>query len=828
MVIAMKKSFYPIIAILFSEIFIISTDNLKAQTYRILPLGNSITEGTHDNINPPVGDRIAYRKELYDQLTGRGYSFDFVGHDNAGYNLLSDADQGGIPGSRAQYVVRLLQDGYDLRWSEQITPAGEPYLDVYPADIILLHIGTNDITHGEGSSAADVEDILDEIDAWEASSGTHVTVFLAQIIQRIDDPADNLTTLTFNDNLATMVAGRGDPSVILVDMETGAGIDYSTEIMADGIHPLQSAYDKMGDTWYASLDAYLDAIPNPPGGLILSGETANSIDLSWTDNSDNETGFEIERSLSSSGGSFTLIRTIEAGRTSYTDDLLNEETKYYYRVRAVNETGPSLYTSIKNTFTLPAPPLPPGDLSVGDSTTSSLTLTWTDNSDNESGFLIQRSLTSGTGFADIHNTAANITSYTDTGLDDDTQYFYRICATSVSGNSPFTQEANGTTLLALPDPPTGLNFDNIAPSSIRLNWTDNSDNEVGFEIRRSGLLTGSYDLVHITGKDTTSYADSSLKEDTEYFYRVNAVNAAGMSTYISGSATTLVALPAPPGNLHFDNITTSSICLSWTDNSDNEDGFEIRRSESLTGSYDLIYTRAADAVSYIDNGLKEGIEYFYRVNAVNAAGISAYISGSATTLVSLPLSPGGLHFDSITTSSIRLNWTDNSTNENGFEIRRSESFSGIYELVYTTGMNVIKYIDEGLKEGTGYFYRVNAVNAAGASPYVNGSATTLVHEIDTTQQNVIEADTLFTFYPNPNSGNITVTVRYWDKNVKSGYLRLADFSGKVHLTEDIDLSDGLPWKVIEFQLPNSLKNGFYSLVLIAGDRCFAEKLILMR
>ncbi|MEZ5072439.1 MAG: hypothetical protein R2751_16110 [Bacteroidales bacterium] len=50
-----------------------------------------------------------------------------------------------------------------------------------------------------------------------------------------------------------MIAGRADPGVLLVDMENGAGIDYGTDFEADGIHLLQSGYDKMGHAWSAAV-----------------------------------------------------------------------------------------------------------------------------------------------------------------------------------------------------------------------------------------------------------------------------------------------------------------------------------------------------------------------------------------------------------------------------------------------------------------------------------------------------------------------------------------------------------------------------------------------
>lgn len=248
LIITIYRRLLPVALIL---LFLTCTLPTRGQVLRILPFGNSITEGTDSD--PPVeSERIAYRYTLYNLLTAAGYSFDFIGHKASGYDIFPDADHGGIPGTRDQYLVRLLQDGYDERWNQQITPGGQPYLDVYPPDIILLHIGTNDITHGEGASPASVAEILDEIDAWEVRTGNEVIVFVAKIINR---KTYSLTTTQYNNNVAAMVAARNDSSIIMVDIENGAGIDYGVDMQDDGIHPKESGYNKMGQKWFEAIQS---------------------------------------------------------------------------------------------------------------------------------------------------------------------------------------------------------------------------------------------------------------------------------------------------------------------------------------------------------------------------------------------------------------------------------------------------------------------------------------------------------------------------------------------------------------------------------------------
>jgi predicted phage tail protein len=74
-----------------------------------------------------------------------------------------------------------------------------------------------------------------------------------------------------------------------------------------------------------------------------------------------------------------------------------------------------------------------------------------DASSNETGFQIERSLTSGSGFTLITTTAANATSFSNTGLNAGTSYFYRIRSVNAGGNSTFTSEAAISTRV--------LNFD---------------------------------------------------------------------------------------------------------------------------------------------------------------------------------------------------------------------------------------------------------------------------------------------------------------------------------------------------------------------------------
>jgi len=707
-----------ILAFLISTLLLVPVEESRAQTVRILPLGNSITQG-EDSAAPPLDEQVAYRHTLYTLLSGAGYDFDFVGHRLNGETIFPAANHGGIPDSRDQHVLRLLQDGYDEVGFQQITTGSQPYLDEHPADIIILHIGTNDMTYEPLADTTTVAQILNEIDAWEISSGTEVCVFIARIINRKTYSA---ITTAFNDSIEAMVARRNDPSIILVDMENGAGIDYSVDIKDDGIHPYESGYIKMGQTWFDTLDYYLSSIPDAPTNLAASAMDESTIQLDWTENSANETGYSVERSLSSGSG-FSQVDVIPANTTAYTDNGLSDGTEYFYRVQAYNDNGYSSDSDEASATTAPKKPKAPSDLTFGPITTSSIQLNWTDKSNNEDGFEIFMS--TGGPYSSVGTTASNVAVFNHTGLSENSEYFYRVIAYNAAGTSPAVS-GSATTSQIPPDAPSNLTFGPITNSSIQLNWVDNSSNENGFEILRSTNSGGPFASIALSPAGTTAYNNTGLNDVTRYYYRVSAYNGGGSSSYISGNARTLPDPPNAPSNLTFSPISSTSITLNWSDNSNNEDGFEIFRSNSSGGPYASVGTTGPGVSTFANPGLTSNTRYYYRVYAFNTGGSSAAVSGSAITLPNVPSAPSTLTFSSITNNSIRLNWTDNSNNEDGFEIFRSTSSSGPYASVGTTGSGAETFNNTGLSEDSEYFYRVYAFNSGGSSlSYASGSSTTL-------------------------------------------------------------------------------------------------------
>src|SRR5207249_2597879 len=152
----------------------------------------------------------------------------------------------------------------------------------------------------------------------------------------------------------------------------------------------------------------------------------------------------------------------------------------YYRVRATNSGGDSTYSNAPNAATLPNAPASPTGLLASAASSSQIDLAWTDNANNETGFKIERS-PDNLAWSQIATVAANVATYSNTGLTPNTTYYYRVRATNTGGDSAYSNTASAATLPTAPTAPTALLASAASSSQINLSWTDNANNETGFK-----------------------------------------------------------------------------------------------------------------------------------------------------------------------------------------------------------------------------------------------------------------------------------------------------------------------------------------------------------
>jgi hypothetical protein len=374
--------------------------------------------------------------------------------------------------------------------------------------------------------------------------------------------------------------------------------------------------------------------------------------------------------------------------------------------------------------TLPHIPAAPSGLTATTASSSTINLAWTDNAINEIGTWIERSVGTNANYAFLANVGIGITTFTDTGLVDGTQYYYRLKTFNTGGFSTYSNERSAITTL---NSPTGFSATTVSSSQISLTWTDNSSSESGYKIERSPVDDQHFTQIAVTGPNITSYNDTGLSEATQYYYRVRAYNALATSAYSSEkNATTLFNIPAAPSNLTITSISSGTVNLAWTDNSSDESGFKIQRKQGATGTYAQIGTVGTNVTTYSDSDstLLDGTQYYYQVWATDPAGdspLSNEVNGITTMRP-----PTALSATAVSSSQINLTWTDNSLSESGYKIEQSPVDDQHFTQIGVTAPNATSYNATGLSAGTKYYYRVRAYNAIATSIYSSEkNATTL-------------------------------------------------------------------------------------------------------
>ncbi len=196
-----------------------------------------------------------------------------------------------------------------------------------------------------------------------------------------------------------------------------------------------------------------------------------------------------------------------------------------------------------------------------------------------------------------------------------------VAGTSLSIQFTLTESQADTA----PTAPSGLTAQAPSSDQVELAWTDNADNESMYEIERDGTS------LTVLPVDSTVYFDANLAANTEYCYRVRALNDTGESTWTSEVCVTTASEPVetinPPTNPVAQAVDSNQIEFTWVDNADNETMVEIERDGvGLT-------VLPVDSIIYFDTSLTPETQYCYRVRAVNDTAQSAWSdSQCATTL----------------------------------------------------------------------------------------------------------------------------------------------------------------------------------------------------
>jgi hypothetical protein len=397
------------------------------------------------------------------------------------------------------------------------------------------------------------------------------------------------------------------------------------------------------------------------------------------------------------------------------------------------------------------------------------TLTWTDNALNEDGYRIERSVNGGS-FLQIGSTIADVTTFVAGGLTVGNLYSFRVRAVNNAGVSAYSNiaEPSGGTSSA-PTAPSNLSVTAASATQLNLTWTDTSSNESGFSIERcQGASCTDFSEIVQTSAGINTYQDGGRSAVTTYRYRVRAFNGIGTSGYSNiASGTTLASggPTEPPANLRAVATSVSSIALSWTDDSDNEDGFKVERCDGAGCiNFAEIARPGANTTTFNDTSLSPQTSYSYRVRAFAGSIDTAYSNTAQATTLSMQsssltddfndgtrdsskwnigiLSRSSSNFDAaitvfesggLLTISPRANISG--SHYNGYISAISSNLNGGYaavELVQAAANSAVSLFTIGLNKDNWYSFRIK-----GATVYlerrISGSTTSTTIKYDPLQ-----------------------------------------------------------------------------------------------
>ena len=368
----------------------------------------------------------------------------------------------------------------------------------------------------------------------------------------------------------------------------------------------------------------------------------------------------------------------------------------------------------------------PSNLSATATSSSQVSLTWTDNSSSETGFTFAYDTDSAMGSIDdyVYAGGVNTTSYTHTGRSPATTYFYSIKAEG-NPDSTWTSIDSATTA------PSGLTVAATSNSAIGISWTGNASNSsihgYTYGLATNSSFSGaSYNWV--SGNGTASTSKTGLATATTYWLKIKAE---GTSDTYDSPYGSVVKVTTMPGSLAATVVSSSQVNLSWSGNAGNANiiGYTVAtaNNSSFTGAT-YQYVSGAGSTGFSKTGLTSGTTYYFKVKAEGTSdsydsAFTAFVIATPGTS-SVPNPPSGLSASAVSSSRIDLSWTDNSTNETGFELKRATDSAFTQGVVWTGNIQGTTYSNVGLGASTTYYYMVRAEGTAGKSAYSSAASAT--------------------------------------------------------------------------------------------------------
>ena len=362
------------------------------------------------------------------------------------------------------------------------------------------------------------------------------------------------------------------------------------------------------------LVAPLDAAQNQPTSLTLS----------WNASA----GAATYRLQVSTSNTFAVTVFDDSTLTGNSQAImgLTIGTPYYWRVNAKNAAGTSAYSARSFTTIAAGTPTLVAPVNGALNQATNPTLIWNAVPGADT-YRLQVS-TSNTFATTVYNDSTRTsTSQPITGLTIATTYFWRVNSKISGGTSAYSDVWSFTTITppAAPVLVAPLDAAQNQPTSLTLSWNASAGANT-YRLQVSSSNSFATTVFNDSTISSTSQPISGLTIGTTYYWRVNAKNTAGTSVYSTRSFTTLVAALQPPllaAPADGDTVITTSPSLSWNP-STGAATYRLQVDTNNTFATTVYNDSTITGLLQPMAGLVNGKTYYWRVNAKNSGGTSAY------------------------------------------------------------------------------------------------------------------------------------------------------------------------------------------------------------
>ena len=499
-----------------------------------------------------------------------------------------------------------------------------------------------------------------------------------------------------------------------VDLQVSGNATYTSYIWkkvgSDSVYSTQPVFTAAEPGYYivAALPQYgcsalyspafkvIDAKgPNAPiavKSLVANALSNTQVQLSWgysAQLANAPTAFEIYRGTKS--GVYSFIGQVKPSVKNFTDSAIAPKMKYFYTIRAIDSTGAAALSNEASVSTSSdtIPPSIPANLKVTYTTPTTISIAWSASADNVA--------------VDHYNiyvggTLTNITKNTSFTLASLVQNQpYSICVKAVDSSNNISVKSNQVTAepmlgglqysyyaaavpwKILPD------FSVLTPAETGV--TKNVTTTIAKQSNYFGIVWQGYLNVPVTG----TYTFQTTSDDGSAFW-FNSFTPVGKRTISNDGAHNAQSRKSSPVTI---TAGVYPVCIEY---------FQYSGGKSIALSW-------SSTALFGDTAQRNITDSFFN---------GTYKYAGAT-----PAAPTNLTAVTTAYNKINLTWNDNSSNEGGFELYRSTSVNGIYNLIAVPAVNATSYTDSALEPATTYYYKIQAINKYGSSGLSSLATTTV-------------------------------------------------------------------------------------------------------